>query len=437
MAGILGGRPAFPVTWDGKGQCGLLLWSVTGASRQLPNLSSCEYGDVELLSQTSFTKYGFSKFHGKEKAKTEFYLLDGPPYANDDLHQGHDLNKILKDITSRYHVMKGSKIHFVFTRTWWKRSESFICRNQKVHLLKQQLRIRTALVEAELEYNSEHVGHSIYVKFSLLKPSSKLASLIDSSFPVSFLVWNTQSWTIPDRVIRLFAICRIKVHHCEMFQFWRYLYNGHRQSIDLENGICTYPIIPDKFSPLLFANYMIMTKGARLVHKEVPAHDMEDYSVLNFKAVLEEGTDVVIKMLQAAKHLLKQEKMVQSYACDWRTKKPVVIRGHKQSRVNAVVKIMDRQLLFRGKEFGVSQFLYFIPNPLSMLLNKWNMVVMSHRLFPWSNCFQKKSYLRLVVLLPLNMPGQDILNICFDSTKSRFALGRRNLAWQLVSAFLD
>lgn len=32
-------------------------------------------------------------------------LHDGPPYANGDLHMGHALNKILKDIINRYKVV--------------------------------------------------------------------------------------------------------------------------------------------------------------------------------------------------------------------------------------------------------------------------------------------------------------------------------------------
>ena len=39
-------------------------------------------------------------------------------------------------------------------------------------------------------------------------------------------------------------------------------------------------------------------------------------------------------MLQASKHLLKEEKLVHSYPYDWRTKKPVVIRASKQWFVN-------------------------------------------------------------------------------------------------------
>lgn len=33
-----------------------------------------------------------------------FILHDGPPYANGDLHIGHALNKIIKDIINRYKV---------------------------------------------------------------------------------------------------------------------------------------------------------------------------------------------------------------------------------------------------------------------------------------------------------------------------------------------
>ena len=42
-----------------------------------------------------------------------FVLHDGPPYANGSLHIGHALNKILKDIINRYHLLKGRKVRYV------------------------------------------------------------------------------------------------------------------------------------------------------------------------------------------------------------------------------------------------------------------------------------------------------------------------------------
>uniref|UniRef100_A0A452VB87 Isoleucine--tRNA ligase, mitochondrial n=1 Tax=Ursus maritimus TaxID=29073 RepID=A0A452VB87_URSMA len=148
----------------------------------------------------------------------------------------------------------------------------------------------------------------------------------------------------------------------------------YANGVDLENGTCAHPLIPDKASPLLPANHVTMTKGTGLVHT-APAHGMEDYSVasqhslptdclvdedgvftdvagpeLQNKAVLEEGTDVVIKMLQASKHLLKEEKLVHSYPYDWRTKKPVVIRASKQWFVNITdIKATAKELLKKVK----------------------------------------------------------------------------------------
>ncbi|KAI0088191.1 isoleucyl-tRNA synthetase [Irpex rosettiformis] len=42
-----------------------------------------------------------------------FVFHDGPPYANGDLHMGHALNKILKDIINRYHVLNGRRVHYL------------------------------------------------------------------------------------------------------------------------------------------------------------------------------------------------------------------------------------------------------------------------------------------------------------------------------------
>ena len=42
-----------------------------------------------------------------------FILHDGPPYANGQLHIGHALNKILKDIINRYYLLQGRKVRYV------------------------------------------------------------------------------------------------------------------------------------------------------------------------------------------------------------------------------------------------------------------------------------------------------------------------------------
>lgn len=49
----------------------------------------------------------------KSRGKPKFILHDGPPYANGNLHLGHVLNKVLKDIIIRYHVMAGYDAPYV------------------------------------------------------------------------------------------------------------------------------------------------------------------------------------------------------------------------------------------------------------------------------------------------------------------------------------
>lgn len=49
----------------------------------------------------------YDKVQQHRKGKAKFILHDGPPYANGDIHIGHALNKIIKDIIVRYKTMQG------------------------------------------------------------------------------------------------------------------------------------------------------------------------------------------------------------------------------------------------------------------------------------------------------------------------------------------
>ncbi|GBF91728.1 isoleucyl-tRNA synthetase [Raphidocelis subcapitata] len=62
-------------------------------------------------------------------------LHDGPPYANGDLHIGHALNKILKDVINRYQLLRGRRARFV---PGW-----------DTHGLPIELKVLQALPEAE------------------------------------------------------------------------------------------------------------------------------------------------------------------------------------------------------------------------------------------------------------------------------------------------
>ena len=47
------------------------------------------------------------------QGKPKFILHDGPPYANGNIHIGHALNKILKDIIVKYKAMTGNAAPYV------------------------------------------------------------------------------------------------------------------------------------------------------------------------------------------------------------------------------------------------------------------------------------------------------------------------------------
>ncbi len=49
----------------------------------------------------------YSKIRQKSEGKKPFILHDGPPYANGNIHIGHALNKILKDIVVKFKTMRG------------------------------------------------------------------------------------------------------------------------------------------------------------------------------------------------------------------------------------------------------------------------------------------------------------------------------------------
>lgn len=49
----------------------------------------------------------------QRKDAKPFVLHDGPPYANGDIHLGHALNKILKDVINRSRYMEGYKVEYI------------------------------------------------------------------------------------------------------------------------------------------------------------------------------------------------------------------------------------------------------------------------------------------------------------------------------------
>ncbi|XP_077440129.1 isoleucine--tRNA ligase, mitochondrial isoform X2 [Vanacampus margaritifer] len=234
---------------------------------------------------------------------------------------------------------------------------------------------RTALAEAELEYNPEHLSKTIYAAFPLTTLPPKIASKAGQG-DVSVLVWTTQPWTIPANqavcympnakysVVRRKDNSQLLLVATERSVSMAAVLGTELESVatftgsELEGGLCKHPTIPDKEVPLLPANHVTMAKGTGLVHT-APAHGMDDYSVasqfklpvecmvdedgkftelagpeLQHLSVFKEGNEKVICMLKESDALLKEEDCVHSYPYDWRTKQPVVIRPSKQWFIN-------------------------------------------------------------------------------------------------------
>ena len=90
-----------------------------------------DYGKTLNLLQTEFPMRGnlpqaepkmqawwkeidiYRKVQEHRKGGPKFILHDGPPYANGDIHIGHALNKVLKDIIVRYKSMQGYDAPYV------------------------------------------------------------------------------------------------------------------------------------------------------------------------------------------------------------------------------------------------------------------------------------------------------------------------------------
>ena len=56
------------------------------------------------LKVTGSSPVGPTKY---KKGKKAFHLHDGPPYANGEIHLGHAVNKVLKDIIIRSKSLEG------------------------------------------------------------------------------------------------------------------------------------------------------------------------------------------------------------------------------------------------------------------------------------------------------------------------------------------
>ncbi|KAJ2783822.1 isoleucine-tRNA ligase [Coemansia javaensis] len=372
--------------------------------------------------------------------RPQFVLHDGPPYANGDLHIGHFMNKVLKDVINRYQVMQGRRVVYVpgfdthglpieqkalatlkgrdpldsldpleirrLARSFALRAvarqtegfreygvmgdwanpyltldpeyeagqlEVFKEMVLRGYIYRQKKPVywspssRTALAEAELEYNDEHTSTSVYVKMPLTAES---AAKIGAQGGASALVWTTTPWTLP-------ANSAIAVH--PDLQYVLAAVGGSQLVVGRDRlgeivamagepevrvlrelsgrelaGLSYSSTLRGAECPILLADYVAGDSGTGLVHS-APGHGKEDYELglasgleiyspvddhgrftgdagpdLAGKEVLGAGTAAVIGKLEAAGLLFHRHAFTHSYPYDWRTKKPVIQRATPQ-----------------------------------------------------------------------------------------------------------
>ncbi|KAJ8658278.1 isoleucine-tRNA ligase [Lichtheimia ornata] len=381
----------------------------------------------------------------KNNPKELFVLHDGPPYANGDVHLGHALNKILKDIVNRYKMIQGHKVWY---RPGWdchglpielkaleairesgtklsaveirqlakKRALSEIEKQKKDFkswgvigdwnnpyqtLTKdyeiRQLRVfhdmikrgyiyrrlkpvywspssRSALAEAELEYNEQHVSRSIHVRFPITGLSSALEQKWKNMGDIHAVIWTTTPWTLPaNKAISInpalnYSLIRIAQggnNHlyiigadrveafAEEIEADSFEILDQVSGSDLIGTSYTHPLWKTEM-PLIGGDHVTADSGTGLVHT-APGHGMEDYEVCQKlgiepfspvddqgfytneagpqfagKEAFSEGASAVIEALENGSFLVKQCDYVHKYPYDWRTKKPVMLRATAQ-----------------------------------------------------------------------------------------------------------
>ncbi|KAK6538723.1 isoleucine-tRNA ligase [Orbilia ellipsospora] len=237
---------------------------------------------------------------------------------------------------------------------------------------------RTALAEAELEYDENHVSKAATIKFPLANLGSYLSSLpnIDKE-TIGAAIWTTTPWSIPgNRAILVhpglnYVVVKSSNHGQLLAGEERVEHLQKLMGEELEILIkdipgkalldvtYSHPLLPPDAPahPVLPADYVTSDTGTGLVHC-APGHGMDDYLTcqkhgidpfspiddegkytadalptydLTGLAVLSDGQNKLLELLEAHNVLLgSQQKFIHKYPYDWRTKLPIIQRATPQ-----------------------------------------------------------------------------------------------------------
>lgn len=191
-------------------------------------------------------------------------------------------------------------------------------------------RLRTALAEAELEYNDNHMIRSAYVKYPLTEPGEDLLSKIPDSDvrtavsrgELQVVVWTTTPWTLPSNMAVAinpelsYSLVRQQTHGLLLVATERVSYLAERKlglalygsaktrpdvgplkilatmsGSDLLSSRYRHPFLPqgEAARPILPAEYVTNDSGTGLVHT-APAHGLDDYRLCIAHGVISSST---------------------------------------------------------------------------------------------------------------------------------------------------
>ncbi|HEY1586763.1 MAG TPA: isoleucine--tRNA ligase, partial [Polyangia bacterium] len=394
---------------------------------QFPMKADLAKREPEILSRWAEGKL-YARILEARKGARPYVLHDGPPYANGNIHYGHILNKILKDIVCKYRTMAGHYVEYKpgwdchglpielavqrslgdkiagmsaveiraachdYAMKWvgvqrdefirlgvfgtWDDPYLTLSKHYEATIVRQLAEFarkgmlyqakkpvhwcmsdKTALAEAEIEYDEAHVSPSIYVKFAT--PEAGLSAVI----------WTTTPWTLPanwavayhptfeyvtmrangERLIVAKELADKVVEACKLVE------DGPREPFAVENFVrlhaARHPFL-DRQSRFVPADYVTLEQGTGLVHT-APGHGADDFVTgkkydLPVDAPVDDGgkfssgpwkgefvfkaNPKIVALLADKGALLSPPNLsvTHAYPICWRCKNPVIFRATEQ-----------------------------------------------------------------------------------------------------------
>ncbi|CAN9283208.1 unnamed protein product [Alternaria alternata] len=243
---------------------------------------------------------------------------------------------------------------------------------------------RTALAEAELEYDEGHKSLAAFVRYPIhLSETLKNGALKDVDGKVSVVIWTTTPWTLPankaiavhkdmqycvvkdaekDGELILVAASRVAEYEKILERKLEIVVADVRGSDIAEQVQYENPFQKaNGLQPIIHADFVTDSSGTGLVHL-APGHGMDDYNVcmsLNVPAfapiddagaftkdafpeqpelleglpvadIKKSGSNAVCNYLQKLDMLRGKQNYRHKYPIDWRTKEPVITRATEQ-----------------------------------------------------------------------------------------------------------